>query len=118
VRVRYEHVHWELARVLRAKLTRDPEALANSKRMLPIGAWKGAGLGLLIDLLATLITGGFATHELSPIGADGVGYSQVFVAIDPSALPARAGGVAEIVDAIVDDFHGAEQVDGRRVQAL
>jgi 3-dehydro-L-gulonate 2-dehydrogenase len=83
--------------------------------MLTIGAWKGAGLGLVLDMLATLVTGGFATHELSPGGADGTGYSQVFVALDPSALPAHPAGAARIVDAIVDDFHQAEKIDGRPV---
>ena len=97
------------------ELTRDPAAIAASKRMLPIGAWKGAGLGLVLDMLATLVTGGFATHELAPNGADGFGYSQVFIAIDPAALPAHPAGVSNIVDAIVDDFHRAEKIDGRRV---
>ena len=40
-------------------LTKDPSAILASGSPLPIGYWKGAGLSLLLDLLATILSGGF-----------------------------------------------------------
>ncbi|MGH2563780.1 MAG: 3-dehydro-L-gulonate 2-dehydrogenase, partial [Ginsengibacter sp.] len=36
-------------------LTKDPSAILSSNNPLPIGYWKGAGLSLLLDLLATVL---------------------------------------------------------------
>jgi LDH2 family malate/lactate/ureidoglycolate dehydrogenase len=46
-------------------LTKDPAAIIESRRPLPIGYWKGAGLSLLLDLLATILSAGLSTHEIS-----------------------------------------------------
>ncbi len=46
-------------------LSNDPSAILESWRPLPIGYWKGAGLSLLLDLLAAILSGGLATHEIS-----------------------------------------------------
>src|SRR5205823_5938788 len=47
------------------KLTTDPAEIIESKRPLPIGYWKGAGLALLLDILATILSGGLSTFEIS-----------------------------------------------------
>jgi 3-dehydro-L-gulonate 2-dehydrogenase len=72
------------------RLTDDPEAILESKRPLPIGMWKGAGLSMLLDLFATLLSGGRSTAEIS---ADPVEHrvSQVFIAISPEASAAGLG---------------------------
>src|SRR5690606_12554923 len=41
-------------------LSTDPDAILETKRTLPIGYWKGAGLSLLLDLLATVLSGGLS----------------------------------------------------------
>src|SRR5687767_2427526 len=65
-------------------LTRDPTAIAATGRLLPIGFWKGSGLALMIDLLAAVLSGGRATHEITPDPEAESALSQVFIAIDPS----------------------------------
>ena len=88
-------------------LTRDPAAIEQSGRLLPIGFWKGSGLALVLDLVAVLLSGGRATHEISPIPERETGLSQVFVALDPSPMT-DAPAAAAIVDRILAELHAGE----------
>lgn len=62
-------------------LTTDAAAILASKRALPIGFWKGSGLSLVLDLLATVLSGGQSTAAISQAGRKESGVSQVFIAI-------------------------------------
>jgi len=84
------------------QLTNDPALILQSKRPLPIGYWKGAGLSLLLDLLAVVLSGGLATHEVSKQEAE-YGLSQVFIAIDLSKL-GNASAIAQCIQNIIDDY--------------
>jgi 3-dehydro-L-gulonate 2-dehydrogenase len=92
------------------ELTIDPGAILESKRALPIGYWKGSGLALILDLIATLIAGGDST---SVIGArsNETNVSQVFIAIDVASL-AGEQIVEETVDRIVRDFQDVPPLEG------
>src|SRR6266853_4797293 len=68
------------------RLTRVPGEIEASNRPLPVGFWKGSGLALMLDLLATLLSGGKASYQIEPIPERETGVSQVFIAIDPSCL--------------------------------
>jgi 3-dehydro-L-gulonate 2-dehydrogenase len=67
-------------------LTKDAAAIEASQRALPIGYWKGSGLSLMLDMLASMLSGGLATHQipLDPLRESGI--SQIFLAIDPSSV--------------------------------
>jgi 3-dehydro-L-gulonate 2-dehydrogenase len=84
-------------------LTKDPSAILASGNPLPIGYWKGAGLSLLLDLLATILSGGLSTYELSKKRVE-YSLSQVFIAIDISRLDNNSG-IAKAVEAIINDYH-------------
>jgi 3-dehydro-L-gulonate 2-dehydrogenase len=86
------------------RLTRSPAAIERTQRLLPVGFWKGSGLSIVLDMIATLLSGGQATHEITPVVADETGQSQVFVAFDPSTLGAT-DEVMSSVERIVDDLH-------------
>ncbi len=88
------------------QLTRSPEAIERTKRLLPVGFWKGSALSIILDMIATLLSGGQATHEMTPVIADETGQSQVFIAIDASMLGA-VNDVTSSVDRIIDDLHQA-----------
>lgn len=88
------------------RLTDDPGAILDAQRPLPIGYWKGAGLALLLDLLAAVLAGGKTTHEIGR-ERDELGLSQVFLAIDV-ARPAGPDAVSRVVRAVIDDLHTAE----------
>lgn len=62
-------------------LTTDAAAIMESKRALPIGFWKGSGLALVLDLLATVLSGGDSTAVITQSGRKETGVSQVFIAI-------------------------------------
>jgi 3-dehydro-L-gulonate 2-dehydrogenase len=83
--------------------TQDAAAILDGRRPLPIGYWKGSGLAFLLDLTATLIAGGLATHQIAQKKVE-FGVSQVYLAFDVS----KAGSAALIdqtVDEIVRDLH-------------
>jgi 3-dehydro-L-gulonate 2-dehydrogenase len=83
-------------------LTSNPSAIIQSKRPLPIGYWKGAGLSLLLDLLAAILSGGLATSQIKNKQAES-GLSQVFIAIDILKL-GNAHAIAQIVENIIIDY--------------
>lgn len=93
------------------KLSRDPGAILEAGRPLPIGYWKGSGLALLLDLVAASLSGGRATHELGPDPELESGLSQVFVAMRPG----EAAG--PIVEAVIDSLRVEDEVryPGERV---
>jgi 3-dehydro-L-gulonate 2-dehydrogenase len=67
-------------------LTRDPAAIEASLRPLSIGYWKGSGLAMLMDMVASMTSLGLATHQLSVDFLHESGISQVFFAIHPHAF--------------------------------
>ncbi len=66
-------------------LTKNPEVILENHLALPMGLWKGAGLSLVLDLLASILSGGNSTHEVDHNG-DEYGLSQVFLCFDPVKL--------------------------------
>lgn len=67
------------------KLSKDPKLILENHLALPMGLWKGAGLSLVLDLLASILSGGNSTHEVDHNG-DEFGLSQVFLCFDPVKL--------------------------------
>ena len=101
------------------ELTTDPAAIEATGRMLPIGYWKGSGLALLLDLVAVLLSGGRATHEIPPVPELESGLSQVFLAINPLAMnpvDARPTAMGDIVDRIVAQLHAGAAAVGEQVR--
>jgi 3-dehydro-L-gulonate 2-dehydrogenase len=90
-------------------LTKDPSAILSSNRPLPIGYWKGSGLALLLDLLATILSAGLATHEISKKEVE-YSLSQVFIAIDISKLDNHSA-IAGIIEEILSDYHQSVPID-------
>ncbi|MDP9230164.1 MAG: 3-dehydro-L-gulonate 2-dehydrogenase [Bacteroidota bacterium] len=90
-------------------LTNDPSAIIQSRRPLPIGYWKGAGLSLLLDILAAILSGGLSTHEVSKQQAE-YGLSQVFICIDLSKLNNHSL-IAATIDNILNDYKQSTPVN-------
>jgi 3-dehydro-L-gulonate 2-dehydrogenase len=87
---------------LSGQLTNDPAEILASRRPLPIGYWKGAGLTLLLDILATILSGGLSTADINKKGIEYA--SQVFIAIDISKL-GNCSSIPQLIDNIVSDYH-------------
>jgi 3-dehydro-L-gulonate 2-dehydrogenase len=63
-------------------LSVSPNDIIESERLLPIGFWKGSGLSLMLDLIATVLSKGRSTAEISK-GKSEYGVSQVFMCFKP-----------------------------------
>ena len=93
-------------------LTYDPAEILATRRPLPVGYWKGAGLALLLDLLATILSGGLSTHEISGKEVEH-GLSQVFIAIDISKLGDHSA-IAAVIENIISDYHQSVLTEGSK----
>ena len=91
-------------------VTTDPAAIIESGRPMPIGYWKGAGLSLLLDILAAILSGGLATHGVSQLQKEH-SVSQVFVCIDLTKLPNHSM-IAKTIADIIHDYHLSKTESG------
>jgi 3-dehydro-L-gulonate 2-dehydrogenase len=95
------------------EMTRDPAAIEASQRPLPIGYWKGSGLSLVLDMIAAILAGGLATHQIPKDPERETGISQFFLAIDPAGLGGDAAAIADGIVASTDSRY-----PGRRTLEL
>jgi 3-dehydro-L-gulonate 2-dehydrogenase len=84
----------------KGNLTRDPAAIEESWRPLPIGYWKGSGLSVMLDMVAAMMSLGQATHQIPADPLLETGVSQMFVTMNPEAFGPTLRG-AQIADEIV-----------------
>ncbi|MBE7173106.1 MAG: 3-dehydro-L-gulonate 2-dehydrogenase [Williamsia sp.] len=87
------------------KLSSDPSAILDTRRILPAGYWKGAGLSLLLDLLAAILSAGSATHEITAREHE-YAVSQVFIAMDLSFLQNRTF-IQQTIEQIIQDYQSS-----------
>ncbi|PAV28326.1 3-dehydro-L-gulonate 2-dehydrogenase [Virgibacillus profundi] len=84
------------------ELTREPAPIEETRRILPMGYWKGAGFSILLDAVAAIMSGGNSTGEIDKIDAGSCGgCSQVFIAMDPSQINGE-----DYTDKIADNIVG------------
>lgn len=86
-------------------LTADPAAIEESRRVLPMGYWKGSGISILLDLAATVLTDANSVHKVGTFGSE-TGLSQVMIAIDPGKFNDTAT-TDRIVEEIIADVKGS-----------
>jgi 3-dehydro-L-gulonate 2-dehydrogenase len=86
----------------RNELTTNPEEILESWRPLPLGYWKGASLSLMLDILATALTGGLSTHQIRSCASES-SISQVFIAIHMKSLH-NFPAIENSVDLIIKDL--------------
>jgi 3-dehydro-L-gulonate 2-dehydrogenase len=91
-------------------LTRDAAAIEASQRALPIGYWKGSGLSLVLDMVAAMLSGGLAAHEIPRESTRETGTSQIFLAIDPGNL-IESQEMLRIAEGILESLREATPVD-------
>jgi 3-dehydro-L-gulonate 2-dehydrogenase len=92
------------------QLTRDPQAIFDSGRPLPIGFWKGSGLALALDLIAALLSGGQATHQIGARPEGETAVSQVFLALRPGLESAETREA--LVNETIEYFQGNPEPGG------
>lgn len=77
-------------------LSTNASAILESKRLLPVGFWKGSGLSLVLDLLATVLSQGNSTAKITESGKES-SVSQVFICIKPDSGQSTAILIQEII---------------------
>jgi 3-dehydro-L-gulonate 2-dehydrogenase len=93
------------------EMTDDPSGILEARRPLPIGYWKGAGLSLVLDILAVALTGGRSVKEITMTGTE-YGLSQVFIAIDPNHL-ANFATLDDSIRRIIEDYKLSPPADSK-----
>jgi 3-dehydro-L-gulonate 2-dehydrogenase len=96
-------------------LTCDPGAIETSARPLPIGYWKGSGLALMLDLLAALLSGGSATHQIPRDSLREADLSQVFLAFDVASI-AAGSDMETVVNQIIQYVQGTKSSGHEKVR--
>ena len=87
--------------------TRDAAAIEASGRTVPIGYWKGSGLALMLDLLASLLSGGSATREIPRDSLQETELSQMFIAFDLQRIDQNETH-EKLVNEIIEFVHGTD----------
>ena len=91
------------------ELTTDPGEILESWRVLPAGYWKGAGMSLLLDILATILSGGRSTHQIKGCTSE-YSISQVFIAINLKSLH-NFPAIDNSINQIIEDLHKSSPVN-------
>ena len=89
-------------------LTTDPAAIEKTWRVLPMGYWKGSGISILLDLIATVLTDANSVQKIGTFG-DEIGLSQIMIAIDPEKFQGKEV-TDRIVDTLIEDIHSSEPI--------
>jgi 3-dehydro-L-gulonate 2-dehydrogenase len=89
----------------KGELTNQPSDILKSRRALPVGYWKGAGLSLLLDIMAAVLSAGLSTRELSQKEAE-YSVSQVFIAFSLEKL-SNFPSIEKTINEIISDFKNA-----------
>jgi 3-dehydro-L-gulonate 2-dehydrogenase len=89
-------------------LTTDPAEIEKSWRVLPMGYWKGSGISIALDAIATVLSNANSVQEIGTFG-DEVGLTQIMIAIDPTKMNS-VELTDEIVSKIVEDIQGSQPI--------
>ena len=57
-------------------LTKEPGVIEKNRRILPMGYWKGSGMSIVLDMIATLLSDGASVAEVTQDNSDEYGISQ------------------------------------------
>ena len=78
-------------------LSTNAAEILESKRLLPIGFWKGSGLSLMLDLLAAILSQGNPTARITKNEKEAA-VSQVFICIKPPHAEYTAQIIEEVIN--------------------
>ena len=68
-------------------LTDNPGEIEETRRILPMGFWKGSGFAVMLDLISALLSGGLTTAGIDKADKGSCGSCcQIFIAIDPRKI--------------------------------
>jgi len=92
------------------QLSCDPKEISKTWRVLPIGYWKGSALSIVLDLVATVLSGGRSVANIGQLSNDEYSLSQMFIALDATRI-AGQDYLAAAVNEVLDNLHASTRVD-------
>ena len=90
------------------ELSNDPDKILSKERGLPVGYWKGSALSMVLDMLATILSGGNSTSKISSKEIE-TAISQVYICIYPEVFNDK-GLQQNLIDEIIDFTHNVEPI--------
>lgn len=97
------------------KLSTDPGEIEATRRLLPMGFWKGSGLSLMLDIVGAVLSNGNSTVTIGTFDEE-VGVTQMMIAIDPAKFN-ETDLTEQIVKNIIDDLHNSTPItEGQAVR--
>ena len=98
-------------------LTCDPAAIEKTRRVIPIGYWKGSGLSVVLDLIGGVLTLGRTVTKVGKECESEYGLTQVFIAIRPELLNQDPDKAQEILEETLKDIQDSVPAEeGRAVR--
>ena len=89
-----------------SELTTDPGEILKTWRPIQVGYWKGAGLSLLLDIMATIFSGGLSTNQIKTCNSEH-SVSQVFIVINLKNLK-NYPSIANSINQIIEDLQKSQ----------
>jgi len=89
------------------RLTDVPAEIEASRRVLPIGFWKGAALSTVLDMIAAVLSGGNSVADITTRFPRETAVSQVFIAFSMDRI-GQDGTWADTVERIKDFIRHSE----------
>lgn len=83
------------------QMTKNPAEILKTHQSLPIGYWKGSGLSLALDLVASTLAGGYTTRMIGELPAE-TKLSQIFMAVSLDSFPDQEQLRKQIDDSLQD----------------
>lgn len=97
------------------EITQDPKEVLASGLAMPMGMWKGAGLAMMLDLIASLLSGGLATMDIGKLEEEHA-ISQFFLCLYPPKLGLDQETINDRLMAWVEDLKSADSFSGESSQ--
>ena len=94
------------------QLTKNAAEILETHQCTPIGYWKGSGLSLALDLIASVLAGGRTSRMVGELPAE-TELSQVFIAIDLDSFPDKEELLRQI-DLTLQDMKTSAPVSADR----
>jgi 3-dehydro-L-gulonate 2-dehydrogenase len=98
----------------KGNLTRDPSIIIENELSLPAGLWKGAGLSLVLDLIASTLSNGKSTVEIGKHEVE-FGLSQFFLALNPEKLGV-SHSAEQHINRVIEDLKSSSSFNSASVR--
>ena len=92
----------------KGELTHDPDEVIANERIIPTGLWKGSSLSLVLDLLASILSGGDSTADIG-LKEEEYDLSQVFISFNITGM--NSDYIENLINEVLANLKSSEPLD-------